>query len=197
MTPGKFDFWKDLEKGWIPNTITFIGIVLILPTISLLNNGTMIGGLAIFVLAWICDFLDGWSARKFNGTSQIGAFFDPLADKIFTITFLIYYWDQIAIWISVPIIALGTTLTGVRIYKINYGKKKEVEYNIMARLSGKVKANVERGAFCLIILCQTYIAYHILPEGSLHYATIIANIALGVSIIFAGFSLSHQIREIS
>ena len=39
----------------------------------------------IIVLAMITDFLDGYLARRWNMTSQVGAFLDPLTDKFFVI----------------------------------------------------------------------------------------------------------------
>jgi CDP-diacylglycerol--glycerol-3-phosphate 3-phosphatidyltransferase len=38
------------------------------------------------ILAMITDYLDGYLARRFRMTSQLGAFLDPLMDKIFVIT---------------------------------------------------------------------------------------------------------------
>ena len=197
MKKKPFDFWKDLEKGWLPNTITMIGLVLLIPTIYYIEKSILGWGLTFYVAAWICDFFDGWTARRYKATSQIGAFFDPLADKIFAIIFLIYYWNDISVWISVPIIAIAAALTGIRIYKMNYGKKKKIPYNIMARGAGKIKTNVERAAFCVIILATYYVSQGLMPKAILDPAVIIANVLLIVSIIFAGFSLNHQIQEIS
>ena len=36
----------------------------------------------IFILAAITDWLDGWVAREFDQTSKLGAFLDPVADKL-------------------------------------------------------------------------------------------------------------------
>ena len=38
--------------------------------------------LALFFLAGITDYFDGYFARKYNATSQIGEILDPIADKI-------------------------------------------------------------------------------------------------------------------
>lgn len=42
----------------------------------------------IFVTAGITDFLDGYVARKFDQTSRLGTFMDPIADKLLIATAL-------------------------------------------------------------------------------------------------------------
>src|SRR5690606_39865719 len=44
---------------------------------------------ALYVLAALTDFFDGWAARKFNQISAFGTFLDPISDKIFVATLLI------------------------------------------------------------------------------------------------------------
>lgn len=45
--------------------------------------------LCLFLLAGISDYLDGFFARKYNASSQIGEILDPIADKIL-ILFLLF-----------------------------------------------------------------------------------------------------------
>ena len=42
----------------------------------------MAGGLVVFVVAALTDWLDGYLARKFNQTVRFGRNFDPLVDKV-------------------------------------------------------------------------------------------------------------------
>ena len=46
---------------------------------------------ALFLIASITDFVDGWYARKYNQVSTFGKLFDPLADKILVNTTLILF----------------------------------------------------------------------------------------------------------
>lgn len=47
------------------------------------------GAAAIFALAGITDWLDGYLARRLGQTSQFGAFLDPVADKLMVTTALV------------------------------------------------------------------------------------------------------------
>jgi len=44
---------------------------------------------ALYVVAALTDFFDGWAARKFNQISAFGTFLDPISDKIFVACLLV------------------------------------------------------------------------------------------------------------
>lgn len=50
---------------------------------------------AIFVLAALTDFLDGWLARAMGTASALGALLDPIADKVLVAAYLVAF-----VWIS-------------------------------------------------------------------------------------------------
>ena len=60
------------------------------PTVSMLNNYYMLSFL-LFFLAGFTDYLDGYLARKYNATSQLGEILDPIADKMLIIFLLIAF----------------------------------------------------------------------------------------------------------
>jgi len=191
------DIVADIKKGWLPNAVTLIGLFFI-PIIIHCHQQSFYGlTLLFFTLAWVADFFDGWLARKLGQTSQTGAFFDPLADKIFTVIFLIYFWKNFSEFLSIPVIAIALSLTTLRLYKIYYGKEKKQTYNIMAGTSGKIKTSLEKSALCLIFLADYYVNVGCPTEICHFYLQYAANFVLSVSIIFAAFSLHHQIHEIS
>ena len=47
------------------------------------------GAMVIFIAAALTDFLDGFLARRLGQTSDLGAFLDPVADKLLTITAIV------------------------------------------------------------------------------------------------------------
>ena len=80
-------FWN------LPNSLTVLRIALIPVMVWLLKeeptNTEEIVSLVIFIGAMITDIIDGWLARKWDLVSPVGAYLDPLADKLMTITVLV------------------------------------------------------------------------------------------------------------
>lgn len=66
----------------LANQLTIFRMVMIPLLITLLLNNLNGWALAVFILAGITDALDGLIARRYSQSSSIGAFLDPMADKL-------------------------------------------------------------------------------------------------------------------
>lgn len=66
----------------IPNALTLLRLILIVPFLMFLYHQEYRHALYIFFLAGFTDGLDGWLARHFQWQSFFGSFADPLADKL-------------------------------------------------------------------------------------------------------------------
>ncbi len=73
----------------IPNILTMFRILLIPLLIHFCLMDISIYVLIIFILSMASDVLDGYIARKFNLTSDVGKVLDPLADKLTMIAFVL------------------------------------------------------------------------------------------------------------
>lgn len=64
--------------------------------------------LALYGVAAITDFLDGWVARRFDQVTAFGRFLDPIADKIFVVTILLMLVavDRVTGVSVIPVIAI-------------------------------------------------------------------------------------------
>ncbi len=84
----------------------------------------------IFVLAAITDGLDGYYARKLGQTSALGAFLDPVADKLMiTVVLVLLVEDQPSIWLALPaavIIGREITISALREWMAELGASSKV-----------------------------------------------------------------------
>ncbi len=65
----------------IPNIITILRILLVIPIMVLLSRQEYLTVLVFFAIAGLSDGVDGFLARRCNWRSELGAILDPLADK--------------------------------------------------------------------------------------------------------------------
>ncbi len=73
---------------------------------------------AIYIVAALTDWYDGWLARKFNYITNWGKFWDPLADKILTSSAFIGFAivGLIPLWMVLIIVGRDLLITLLRIF---------------------------------------------------------------------------------
>lgn len=69
-------------------TLTRVFLVPVFVVEYLVRAPVLTGAIAIFILAALTDWLDGWVARRFAQQSAFGAFLDPVADKLMVVAAL-------------------------------------------------------------------------------------------------------------
>ena len=97
----------------------------------------------IFFIASITDWFDGYLARKWNQTTPLGAFLDPVADKVLVAVAFVcvveYYHTW---WITIPIcimIAREIIISALREWMAELGKRTSVAVSIW----GKIKTTAQ------------------------------------------------------
>ena len=108
----------------LPNIICLIRIVLIVPLIAAMLAGRQTQILVLFTVAAASDALDGFLAKRFGWTSDLGRFLDPAADKLLLLAvFVTAAWLDIAPWwVAAVAIARDVTIAaGALIYRVWFG----------------------------------------------------------------------------
>ena len=95
----------------------------------------MFVSLALFIVASLTDFIDGYIARKYQQVSDFGKFLDPLADKLLTIACMcmLCEWGMMPAWALMIVLTREFAVTGLRLVAVQNGTV------IAAGWSGKVK----------------------------------------------------------
>src|SRR6187402_1027957 len=97
----------------IPNALCVLRMLMAIPVAILLVREAYDTTLLVFGLAAITDGLDGFLAKRFNWTSELGKALDPLADKILLVTAFITltFVGGVPIWITVPVVLRDVVIT--------------------------------------------------------------------------------------
>jgi CDP-diacylglycerol--glycerol-3-phosphate 3-phosphatidyltransferase len=138
----------------IPNALTLLRIILIpvlvLVFYSPLHWSHQISA-AIFGLAAVTDWLDGYLARRLRQLSVFGAFLDPVADKLMvTVALVLLVQDNPSPLFAVPaaiIVGREIAISALREWMSEIGERTKVAVSII----GKFKTTIQMVAILLLL----------------------------------------------
>lgn len=141
----------------IPNYITALRILLV-PIFVLIFylpfQWSHIGSAVVFALAAMTDWLDGYLARFLKATSPLGAFLDPVADKLLVaVALLLLVADPYLSYLTVPamvIVGREIVVSALREWMAEIGKRTSVAVSYI----GKVKTLVQMVAIVVLLAHQ-------------------------------------------
>jgi len=130
-------------------------------------------GAAIFGLASLTDFLDGYLARRRKQITSLGQLMDPLADKLLIAAALVslVQLDLVPAWIAVVIIGREFAVTILRGIALGKGVV------IAASPLGKVKMVSEVVAILALILAQVNSVFYVIGTVALWIAMVTATVS--------------------
>lgn len=141
----------------VPNLVTLLRILLIplivgvfyLPDAWLSDQAKNITATAVFIVAAVTDWLDGYLARRLNQMSAFGAFFDPVADKLVVVAALIVLLKLGRVDMVVGLIIIGReiAISALREWMATLGQGKSVAVAFI----GKLKTVLQMVAIPLLL----------------------------------------------
>jgi cardiolipin synthase len=108
----------------LPNLICVLRIALIWPVLAALHAGAPLLGLALFIVAAVSDGLDGYLAKRFGWTSDLGRFLDPLADKLLLVVVYVQcaWLNLVPWWLTAAVVARDVMIgLGALTYRLWFG----------------------------------------------------------------------------
>lgn len=148
----------------IPNIISLLRILLVLPVVWLLLDKEYSLALLLFFIAGISDGIDGYLAKRNNWQSRLGSILDPLADKLLLISsYLTLAWlGNIPMWLVFFVLLRDLVIiSGAVAYHIKFG-----EYEMTPTVVSKINT------FCQILLVLAIMfsnGFYTLPGKILEY----------------------------
>ena len=81
-----FEFAAGAGRLSIPNLITLARILLVPVVVWAIASNQMLFAFLLFAAAGVSDAVDGFLAKRFDMKSELGAYLDPLADKVLIVS---------------------------------------------------------------------------------------------------------------
>jgi cardiolipin synthase len=108
----------------IPNLICLVRIILVWPIVTAIWLEDYLLALGLVAVAAVSDGLDGYLAKRFSWTSELGKFLDPLADKLLLVAvFIVCSWMALLPWwLAAAAIARDVMIgLGALLFRVLYG----------------------------------------------------------------------------
>jgi len=164
----------------VPNQITLLRLGFLPVFLTLISYERYKWALLVLVVAGLTDLFDGWLARRLNQRSSLGAYLDPIADKLLlSSSFVILaYKQKIAWWLTIIVLSRDILILVVSIVIILISGYRPFPPSIF----GKLTTFFEIALVFTIVLVEAY------PNTNLGAA---AHALLYVVAAFATFSAFH------
>ncbi len=134
----------------VPNLLSLSRLPLAVVLFACIDHGLWAAGLAVFALAALTDWLDGWWARRFDQGTPLGRSLDPLTDKVLiggAFIFLIPVDGAgVAPWMVAVVVCRELLVTGLRGMVEAAGKKFGADW------FGKLKTVLQCAALVGVLL---------------------------------------------
>ena len=170
----------------VPNQLTFLRMAFLPLFLSLVIYDHYILALTVLLLAGVSDGLDGLLARKLNQKTMLGAYLDPIADKmLLSSSFLVLSLKgKILWWLTILVLTRDLTLlvgAAVIILVVGYRRFPPSIYGKMTTAAQIVLvfATVTQQAFPDLQLAKVHMVLKYLVAGltafsGLHYSVVVA-----------------------
>ena len=135
-----------MKPSDLPNLISALRILLILPVIVLLVREQFVLALVLFVVAGVSDVVDGYLARRYGWSSWLGGWLDPVADKLMVaVALAVLIQEHAAILLTIPatvIIGREIVISALREWMAEIGSRASVAVSYI----GKIKTTAQMAA---------------------------------------------------
>jgi cardiolipin synthase len=158
----------------IPNLITLGRILLVPVVVWAIASGAMWIAFVLFLAAGISDAVDGYLAKRFNMTTELGSYLDPLADKALLVSIYVTLGIAGAIprWLVILVVSRDIMIVGGVILSWVVGSPLKMKPLLVSKLN-----TVAQIVFACVVL------------GSLGFNTPVPMLELILMIIVAALTL--------
>ena len=157
----------------IPNLLTGLRIVLIPVLVAVFYLAPVdwryLASAAVFTIASLTDWLDGYLARKWGQLTPFGAFLDPVADKLIVAVALVLLVEvHASAVLAVPalvIVGREIVVSALREWMAHYSEMRGVAVSVV----GKIKTACQMIAIILLLALGPVISHAVIAGYTMLY----------------------------
>jgi cardiolipin synthase (CMP-forming) len=173
----------------IPNVITLARILLVPIIVWAIASNQMEIAFAVFVVAGVSDAIDGFLAKRFNLTSELGALLDPLADKalLVSIYMALGIWGAIPRWIVILVVSRDIMIVAAVIISWLFDRPVPMKPLMVSKLN-----TVAQVGFAALVLASLSFGFQPMP-----YDLILMGFVTVFTLVSVSFYLVEWVRHMS
>ncbi len=158
----------------IPNLITLGRILLVPIVVWAILNDAMFTAFVLFLVAGVSDGVDGFLAKRFDMTTELGAYLDPLADKalIVSIYLTLGISGDIPGWLVILVVSRDILIVGGIMLSWLMGNPLKIRPLLVSKLN-----TVAQIAFACVVLGSLGLNYQV-PQLKLVLMGLVATLTL-------------------
>jgi cardiolipin synthase len=121
----------------IPNLITLARILLVPVVVWAIASNQMLFAFLLFAAAGVSDAVDGFLAKRFGMASELGAYLDPLADKVLIVSIYVSLgiMDGLPRWLVILVVSRDLLIVGGVLFSWLIGRPVSVKPHPVSKLN--------------------------------------------------------------
>ena len=173
----------------LPNLLSFFRLFLTIFFIVLAANGQFRFALLLFVLQAVSDMLDGFFARRMGTKTNLGAYLDPLADKVMLASsyIVLCFKSVVPLWLVVIVLARDFIISLGYLVLLKMGLKTSPVPSLISKATT---------VFQMLTIVYVLWAVHRGLDGFFYWATALLTVASGLQYIAAGWTVLSRKEEV-
>jgi cardiolipin synthase len=173
----------------IPNLITLARIILVPVVVWTIATGQLRLAFLLFLAAAISDGVDGFLAKRFGWKTELGAYLDPLADKVLIVSIYVTLGitGVIPLWIVILVVSRDFMIVGAIILSWVVGRPVKIKPHIVSKLNTGVQI-----LFACLVLASHGYAFDVEPV-----LTLVMALVAVLTLLSVGLYLAEWIRHMN
>ncbi|MFO1089498.1 MAG: CDP-alcohol phosphatidyltransferase family protein [Hyphomicrobiales bacterium] len=151
----------------LPNLLTILRILLVPLAVWLIITDQYVAAFAVFVIAGVTDAVDGFIAKHFDAVTELGAYLDPLADKLLLVSMYVALGIQnyLPDWLVIVVVSRDVLIIGAVILSWLVGNPVRIKPLLLSKAN--TVAQITLAAVVLGLLAVNHFSPGLVHWGAL------------------------------